>query len=307
MSAAWIAGNVRATALLNRRLGAAKARELAASPSVVAAVQLLTVGPYRRDVHSGDTLAVAQRGLSACLLWHLRVLAGWQPHAGTQALRLLAGWFELSNVVEHSRALAGRPATEPYRLGTLATAWPRLAATTSPPQLRDVLANSPWGDPGGDTPAKIALGTQLAWAHRLSTDVPSAETWAVSGAALLFARHRFLDDGSLTEQAAARAMHLLGTAAVTARDFDGFIAALPPRVRWSLAGVDTERDLWRAEARWWARVEHDGFALLRPATFGLPRVIGTAAVLAADVRRCQAALEMAACGGNELEAFDAVA
>jgi len=307
MTAAWIAGNVRARALLNRRLGAAKARELAASPSVAAAVRLLAESPYQHDVRSGDTLAEAQRGLRACLLWHLRVLAGWQPRAGIQALRLLAGWFEAGNIGEHARALAGYPAAPPYRLGALATAWPRLVTTTSLPQLRDALADSPWGDPGGETPAVIAIGTQLAWAHRVSTDLAVAETAAVSGAAVVVARHRFLDDGSLTHAMAERAEFLLGAAAVAAPELSGFATALAPRARWVLADIDTPAELWRAEARWWARIEHDGFALLRPAAFGLPRVVGTAAVLAADARRCEAALETAARGGDRLEAFDAVA
>lgn len=306
MTAAWIAGNVRARALLNRRLGAAKARELAGASSVAAAVEMLADGPYRRDVHAGDTLAQAERGVRACLLWHLRVLAGWQPRTGIQALRLLAGWFEVSNVAEHARALAGHPTAEPYRLGALATAWPRLAVTMSLPQLREALTNSPWGDPGGETPVAIAVGTQLAWADRVSTDVPHVETWAMAGAAVLLARHRLLDGGSLTEAMATRATHLLGDAVVVATDLNGFISALPPRVRWSLAGIDAPAELWRAEARWWAHVEHDGFALLRPATFGLARVIGTAAVLAADARRCQAALETAARGG-QMGAFDVVA
>lgn len=307
MTAEWIAGNVRATALLARRAGAARAREIATQPSLEQALHLLADSPYRRDVRPGHTLAEAQHAIASSLLWHLRVLAGWQPRSGSEAVRVLAGWFEVSNVCEHARALAGYPAGEPYRLGRLATAWTRLAATSSSPQLRDALRDSLWGDPGGDTPSAIALGTQLSWAYRVSTAVPDAATWAAGGAALLIARHRFLLRGTLSGPALRRAESVVGADALAAGDIAGFAARLPVRARWSLADVDAPDALWRAEARWWERVERDGFGLLLRPRFGPAKVIGTAVVLAADARRCRAALELAAHGGRPLEAFDAVA
>lgn len=307
MTAEWIAGNVRATALLARRAGAARAREIAAQPSLENALHLLADGPYHRDVRPGHTLAEAQQGIASSLLWHLRVLAGWQPRAGSEAVRVLAGWFEVSNVCEHARVLAGHPADQPYHLGRLATAWTRLAATSSLPELRGALRDSIWGDPGGDTPSAIALGTQLGWAYRVSTAVPDAATWAAGGAALLIARHRFLLHESLSGPALRRAESVIGADALAAGDIAGFAARLPVRARWSLADVDSPDALWRAEAAWWTRVERDGFGLLLRPRFGPARVIGTVVVLAADARRCRAALELAAHGGRPLEAFDAVA
>ena len=48
MSAEWVAGNVRAKALLNRRLGGGRARAVAAMGSLEAAQQALVVSPYSR-------------------------------------------------------------------------------------------------------------------------------------------------------------------------------------------------------------------------------------------------------------------
>ena len=86
-------------------------------------------------------------------------------------------------------------------------------------------------------------------------------------------------------------------------------ARLPGDIRWTLEGIDGVGDLWRAEAGWWQRVEHDGFALLRGSSFDQRPVVGALAVLAVDAWRTRAALEAAARGGAApvLEAFDGVA
>jgi hypothetical protein len=82
---------------------------------------------------------------------------------------------------------------------------------------------------------------------------------------------------------------------------------LPGDAAWVLERVGDPGELWRAEAAWWRRVEHDGFRLLRDARFGPSRLLGAAAVLAVDAWRVRAALEVAARGGKGLEVFDAVA
>ena len=46
VSTEWVAGNVRAKALLNRRLGGGRARAVAAMGSLEAAQQALVVSPY---------------------------------------------------------------------------------------------------------------------------------------------------------------------------------------------------------------------------------------------------------------------
>jgi hypothetical protein len=249
--------------MLSRRLGVGGARALAACPSLPAAVARLGRTPYRRELREGDDLERTQGAVAATLLWHLRVLAGWQPRPGAVALRILAGWFEMADVVDHARALGGHQRVPPYRLGTLATAWPRLAAARSPDELRAGLARSPWRDPGAATAADMALGMQVAWAERVASGVPPAAGWAVAGTALLLARERFVSDREAAEPVRRRAERLLGSRAMAARSWDAYLAALPRPAGAALAELRAPCDLWLAENRWWNRVERDGFALLR--------------------------------------------
>ncbi len=193
--AGWIAGDVRGRALLSRRVGAEGARRLAACPGVAEAVTALAAGPYGRAVRAGQDLGEAEHAVNAALLWHLRVLAGWQPRAGAEAVRQLAGWFEIANVVEHARALAGLPAGPRYQLGRLITAWPRLKAANTGAELRAVLATTSWEDPGSAAPAAVAVSMEFSWAARVAAAVPEARAWAEGGAAVLFARQRFTTAG----------------------------------------------------------------------------------------------------------------
>jgi len=162
VTAAWVAGSVRARGMVRRRYGAAATRALAASPSLAEALVTLAATPYGHDVHPDQTLAEAQHALGATVLWHLRVLAGWMPRQGADTVRLLAGGFEIANVDEHVRSLRGRSTAPPYRLGTLATAWPRLGRTASLAEIREVLAASSWGDPGEESPWAIHVGMRPA-------------------------------------------------------------------------------------------------------------------------------------------------
>ncbi|MFC3890747.1 hypothetical protein ACFOWZ_04625 [Lentzea rhizosphaerae] len=299
MSAAWTAGGVRARALLRRRAGAVGAREVASCASLAEAQQLLSTGPYQRHLRVGQSLEQTEHAVAATLLWHLRVLAGWQPRAGAELVRLLAGWFEVANVLEHVRSLTGESTGELYRLGTLATAWPRLAATTSLAELRDALAASPWGDPGAADPWRIACGVQLGWAARVAGGVSQASAWAAGAAALLVARARFLLGRPAPESA------LLGPE--VPGGLAAFAGALPGEAAWALVDVQEPADLWRAEERWWTRVENDAHTLLRGPGFGPGPVVGCAALLALDARRVRAALELTAHGGRRVEVFDALA
>lgn len=306
MGAGWTTGGVRARAMLARRLGRATTRGLAAAPSLAEAVALLRQGPYRRELRGAGDLENVQRAVVATLLWHLRVLAGWQPRPGADALRLLAGWFEIANAVEHARALVGAAPARPFPMGALATAWPLLAATGTPQELRAELARSSWRDPGTTGPAGIGLAMHMAWAARLHAAVRPAASWAAAGAAIAIGRERFLTGRGLADPVAERARALLGSRAAPAPSWESFRSALPTRAGWALVDVTGPGELWRAENAWWSRVEHDAFSLLREPRFGLPGLVGCVAVLAADARRVQAALEVAARGGRDREAFDAL-
>jgi hypothetical protein len=307
MSARWVAATVRARAMARRRIGATGARELAALP-FPAAVAALSGTSYGHDVRADHPLAAAQHGVAATLLWNLRVLAGWLPGDSADTIRILAGGFEAANVDEHLAAMAGRPAGPVFRLGTLGTTWNRLSQATSPAGVREVLASSPWGDPGEETTRAIVLGMQFGWAERIVARVPQAGSWALGAVALAVARELFAAGRALPAGAAASALRLLGPAALTASAPGELRARVPRRAGWALAGVDGAEDLWAAEARWWGRVESDGFALLRRPQPGPDPVAGTVAVLAVDAWRTRAALEVAARGGGAaLEVFDALA
>lgn len=314
MSAGWVAGSVRARALGRRRLGTAGARALAASTSLAEATELLARSRYGHRVRQGGGLAEAQRGVADTLLWQLRVLAGWLPAAGAELLRRLASWFEIANVDEHLRALHGWPAEPPYRLGTLATAWPRLAAAGSVEQLRAALAASPWGDPGPGE-RDIQLGMRLAWAERVAVRAPVAQTWAAAGAALLVARERFARGIRLPEAGEAVAVRLLGRAAMAAGSLAELAGALPATARWVVTDLRDPAGLWAAEVRWWRRLRTDAEQLLAGSGFGPDQVVGAVGSLAADAWLVRGALEVAARGGAgpaerrdsaAMEAFDAV-
>ncbi len=303
MGVAWVAGSVRAEALLSRRLGTAGARALAAGASLTEALTELATTSYRHDIGPDQTLDQAEHAIGSTLLWHMRVLGGWQPRPRAELIRILAGGFEIANVDD----LLRRAGTRPYRLGTLATAWPALAGAGSPEQVRQVLAASAWGDPGPGGPVAIGLGMRLGWADRVIGGVPDAASWAAGAAALLVAREMYVLRRPLSGPPARRASALLGTDAVASSSLPEYIRLLPVSARWALAHVRDPLDLWRAEARWWAKVEADGFGLVRASRFDSRALVGALAVLAADAWRVRAALQVAARGGTQLEAFDAVA
>ena len=188
--------------------------------------RILVDSPYRHGVRVGQTLAEAEHALAATVLWHLRVLAGWQPRVGASALRLLAGWFEIANISGHARAVSGAAVEPSFQLGALGMAWSRLRTTSSLAELRRVLTQSLWGDPGGDSPSDIALGVQLAWAFRVATGVPEAGDWACGGAAVLVARRLLLEGRPLAHAAQATAERILGRASMAAHNLQGFSGQL---------------------------------------------------------------------------------
>jgi len=317
MSTGWVAGSVRARAVTRRRLGLAGCRALAAATSLDEALARLEATPYGHDVAVGQSLARAEHAVGATLLWHLRVLAGWLPRGGADTMRLLAAGFEIANVDEHLARIAGRDVdpfgdVPAYRLGSLATVWPRLAATASLAEVRDVLRASPWGDPGAASERDVQVSMRLSWAGRVAAGVPAVQDLAGAAAVLMVARVLPPGGRGLLEGQGRAAGAVLGPAPVAARSLGELAGALPRRLRWVLAGVPTGDDdagdrSWAAESTWWRRVESDGLALLHRSGFGPDAPVGATAVLAVDAWRVRAALEVAARGGGPLEAFDAVA
>ncbi|WP_298460824.1 hypothetical protein [uncultured Cellulomonas sp.] len=306
MSIGWVAGASRARAMTTRRVGREGARALAAGPSLDAAVRTLAHGPYAGTVHEGATLADAQRGAVATALWNCRVLAGWVPRDGVAVLRVLAGTVEAINVVDHVRRLAGATTPPALHLGALSTSWPRVAATTTADGVRQALTASPWGDPGGTTAAEIDAALRVSLADRVLAAAPDAGPWAAGAVALLVAREAAHGrrPGPGARQPVAR---VLGRPALHAGSVEELAAVVPSSARWALAGVTGPEDLWRAEARWWSRVDDDGSRLVRRTTAGPAVLLGTVAMLAADAWRVRAALEVADRGPTALGVLDEVA
>jgi ATP synthase C subunit len=307
MSAAWVAGSVRARALARRRLGADQTRRLAACGSLNDALRVLTATAYGTNLRPEQPLAVAQREIANSVLWDLRVLAGWLPGEGLRLLRVLGAWFEVANIDELLQSIAGRPAEAEFRLGALGTAWPRLRLALSNGELRAVLAASAWQDPGGESTHAVRMGVRARWAARAAALGDPARTWAGGAVALLVAGERFAAGRAVDPEVMGSALSLLGPAAHQAATLAEMADGLPPRARWVLAGITAPADLWQAERTWLARVEQDGQRLLRASSLDRDAVLGAVAVMACDAWRVRAALESAARGGLPLEAYDELA
>jgi hypothetical protein len=292
MSAGWVAGTVRARLLLRRRLGNQRAVDVAASRSLRNGLALLAASGYGPEIRVGQDLPEAQRAVAATLLLHLRVLAAWLPPAGAASLRALAAWFELVNIQDRLAYQLGGPLQKPFELGGLSTAWRRLSETQSPAELRNALAGSAWGDPGGDDPQQIHLALRLAWADRLLAAAPELSELVSGGLALLTARELFAA-GRPLELLATRPVPTFGPGWQTARTFPELVERLPTRASWTVEDVDGPEELWLAELGWWRRAQDLGDGLLRSGAGPAP-VLGAVLLLAVDAWRTGAALELAA-------------
>ena len=236
--------------------------------------------------------------------------------------------------------------TEPYKafnLGGLATAWPRLQAAATEEELRSALASSPWGDPGTETALPDIL--TAVWIRRLTAEAAAVRPWAAGAAALIAARTVVVDRAVPAPRLVTLLRPLLGTAwtgtgypapgnpapmgpagmapantpepagpagsdSTAGSDTAGLEilrSTLPPGAAQALDGTEGPAGLWRAEAALAARIESDGFSLLRAGLPGPDVVLGAMAVLAADAWRVRAALASAAVQAGTSEVLDAVA
>jgi hypothetical protein len=304
MGASWVAGTVRARLLSRRRLGRAGARDLALEPTLTRALQRLAESPYAHDVEGSMSLLEAQRAVQATALWHLRVLAGWLPPGGAEMVRAFAGRWEIENIEDRLRSFRGVGVSAPFELGSLATAWSRVASSTGAEHVREILSASPWGDPGGTDPAEVVLSLKLSWARRIAESAPGAADLAAGWSALLAARSLFVS-GRPAASLRPRPVEL-GVGWANARSLGEMGERLPGGARWVLEDVGEPEDLWRAEARWWNRLGSDGLRFVSSPGRDPRIVVGAAAALTADAWRTAAALEIAARGGRGIEVFDAV-
>jgi len=296
MRGGWVAGVTRARLLVSRVIGVEHACAVAGCRSLDDGVGVLAGSAYGERVQVGMDLEAAERGVAETLLWHLRILAGWLPPGGAGLVRTLAAWFELANIDVRLAALVsdGRE-PPPFALGGLATAWPRIEQARSVEEVADVVAGSAWGDPGGRSPAELSLGLRVAWARRVQDAAPAARDWVAGAVALLLARELVLD-GSHARAAQLQRLADVGEQALRAGSIHDLQTALP-RGAWALQGITEPTDLWRAELRWWGRLERDAPALLRTWS-DEDVVLASVTVLAIDAARAARALRAAAQGGG---------
>ncbi|GAA2806742.1 hypothetical protein [Kribbella solani] len=323
MSAGWVAATVRAKAMARRRLGAGAARRIASAQSFADALGLLDGTAYARagvpgttyarPAAAGTTLPEVEWAVAAVELWQLRVLAGWLPRSAAGLARALGARYELMNIEAHARVLAAVPGSPgagrwpAYQdLGSLALSWPRIAATTSPVELRSALAASPWGDPGDDWAANLHDVLVLRWLGMIVAAAPQTAEWVTGAAVLIIAKQLLVATSGPAGRLVRAAAPLIGSGWERARSVPDLRAATPVPGRWVLDGIATPGELWRAEARLAARIESDGFRLLRDGTPGVTPVLGAVAVLAADGWRVRVALGDAAYGAGPGEVLDAL-
>jgi hypothetical protein len=304
MSAGWVAGSVRARLLARHRLGVDGAHEVAESGSVEAARSLLAASPYARAVARATSVRDAQRAIWATALWDLRVLAGWLPPHGVEVARTFAAFFEIEDF-EDLLAARDEDREVPFELGGLATAPTAARASASAPELRQFLRRSMWRDPGTNDPARMLLHLRIEWARRLA-DIEPAYEWGL-GAAALVAVRAFAEHEQPLDAGIVRRIPALGRRSLDAETLPALVSALPPQARWVVEDVERPDDIWRAEARWWQRVDRDGERLLRAARPGLDVAAGALAVRIADAWRATAAFDIASRRGMGREVLDVVA
>ena len=148
---------------------------------------------------------------------------------------------------------------------------------------------------------------RLSLADRAIAVAPPAAPWAAGAVALLLARGIALEHPELTAGARLSAARVVGPAATAATTLPDLVASLSRTASWALTGVAEGTDLWRAECRWWGRVESEAFALTRSPRAGPSVVLGAVALMAVDAWRVRAALEVAARADASPEDLDAVA
>jgi hypothetical protein len=289
----WTAGVTRARLLLGRGIGPEHANAVANSSSLAQGLAALAGSAYGERVRAGQDLATAQRAVAATLLWHLRILAGWLPASGAALVRALAAWFELANIDARLAALASDGhEPEPFVLGTLATAWGATERAQTVEAVADSVASSAWGALRGRSAADLALGLRVAWGRRVYEAAPAAADWVAGAGALLVARELLLA-GSSEHATQLQPYPGIDRRALDAKTLPALRTALGPRAAWSLSGIGEPAELWRAELRWWDRVQDDARTLLRRIDDEAV-VLAAVALLAADAQRAARALQSAA-------------
>ncbi len=318
MTAGWVAASTRGRSLLHRTIGPDAARAWANTDSWHEARAQLATSMYGASLPADADRGTARAVSSEATIWQLRVLAGWLPPASSGLARTFAAPVEIADIDRHLARLdragsapvgsGGAEPPQPVPLGSLATAWTRVARATTLDQVRSALARSPWGDPGGNDRATIGVALRVAWGRRLVRQAPITTDWVHGAAAVLVARERFLFGREVPDVPARALDQLLGTRWRRASSVAALADDLPRSASWSLAAAGpTADELWRSELAVIRRVGADATKIVDSGRNGRDTVAAVMALLLVDLWRVAAAIESAGRTFVPAEAFDAVA
>lgn len=307
MTAGWVAACTRGRALLGRTVGIDGARSIAAAPTWSDARSMLGATAYGKDLPDDADRAVARRSATAATVWQFRVLAGWLPPVSTGLARLAIAPIEIANIEGHLARLLGSSTGSAVPLGSLAVAWPRVAASQSDAEVRAILARSAWGDPGGSDPVSVAVGLRVAWARRTLHAVRIARPWAFGALALIVARELLVFERQIPAVVAHEVDRVLTHRWRSATSLPDLVDRLPDGARWVLADVDDPAELWRAELALIRRVVVDATPVATTGHHTADTVAAISALIVVDLWRITAAIEAVGAGESTLEVFDAVA
>lgn len=307
MTAAWVAVSVRGRRVVRRTTNPGLARGLVEVASWDDAVALLGRSSYREQLGGRHDRDAVRRAVLEATVWRLRVLAGWLPAGQSSLARLFAAPIEIGNIEQRIAELGRAPGSPTVQLGALSVVSHRLPGITSLEALRQVLARSAWGDPGGDDPATLAFGLRVAWARRLAGGPPIARPWARAGAAVLLARERFGFERPIALPTRRDLDVLLGTRWHSASGIDELRSSMPESARDAFRDVRGPDDLWRAEAAVERRVAADADRTIESGRYGPDVAAAVFAALLVDTWRALAGVEGAATGSTGSEVLDALA
>jgi hypothetical protein len=208
------------------------------------------------------------------------------------------------------------PAPAPFELGSLALSWPALASAGSAGDLRQRLARSIWGDPGGEDLGTVRLGLRLAWARQTADQLPSLRRLAASFAGLAVARAKAGGVG-LQGRALDLAQRLLGSdlslpqaaqdAAFSQTATSGELPADPSSPDPAQGHANGWDRRWAGEVAWWSEMAATGSKLAAESNPSESMVTGVVLLLAVDAWKVRGALEIAATRDAPRELADALA
>jgi hypothetical protein len=306
MTVGWVASVTRGRSLARRLVGHDTALSLATG-SWLDARDALSETFYGAHCPPNPDRATLARCAVEATAWQMRVLAGWMPAGQGVLARLFAAPLEIANIEGRLARIGGLESLPPLHLGSLGVAWPQVADARTSSQVRDALARSVWGDPGGIDPGTIGLSLRIVWSRRLASRVPEAAAWAKGAAAVLVAREQFCFERSVSESATRIVDELLGRHWHGATTLPAFVQSLPKPAVWPLVAVQSTADLWMSEVAVARRVDADARRYVDSSRYSQASITGVMALLLVDLWRVRSAIDLAGRGPAVQDVLDAVA